>query len=61
VVSSGYGYVSVRVSIRDHILSDCHTLEVSSDYYDIPVLIPVLVTVSVLDRCLYGCHRVEEA
>jgi hypothetical protein len=40
-------------------LSNCHTREVSSDYYDIPVL--VLVPFSVSDRCLYGCHRLEEA
>jgi hypothetical protein len=59
VESSGYGYVCVRVSIRERFLSNCHTREVSSDYYDIPV--PVLIPVSVLDRCLHGCHRVEEA
>ena len=61
MVSSGDGYVSVRVCIRDRFLSNCHTREVSSDYYDIPVLVPVLVPVSVLDRCLCGCHRPEEA
>ena len=56
MVSSGYDYVCVRVIFVTVALSNCHTLEVPSDYYDILVL----VAVSVLVRCLYGCHRLEE-
>lgn len=63
VVSSGYSYVYVSVSVRDRFLSNYHTREVSSDYYDIhvPLLIPVPLPISVLDHCLYGCHRLGVA